>query len=273
MDPTGYHSAMRILMGTDMEGVAGVVSFDDQSYDTGRFYKQAKSLTTAEVNAAVQGLLDAGVEEVLVIDGHGPGAIEFEELHPEAKLLHGRPPAPRSLRPEIAKRYDASVMIGQHAMAGAWRGTLNHTQSSKTVEHYLLNGKPIGEIAQFALYHGASGLPLIFLSGDEAACAEAEELIPGITTAAVKEGLSRSSAITLSKEKARDLVRNRIAEAIKRYEENPIAPLVWQGPFVLEKRYLFTNVADGYDGDPRFERIDPKTVRIRSESITDIIYA
>ena len=158
-------------------------------------------------------------------------------------------------------------------MAGSWRGAMNHTQSSTTVEYYLLNGNPIGEIAQFALYHGACGLPLIFLSGDQAACQEAERLIPGITTAAVKEGLSRSAAISLSAARARDLVRTKIAEAVRAHEQTPVAPLIWPGPFVLEKRYLFTNEADRYDGDPRYERIDAKTIRIGSDSILDIIYA
>ena len=264
---------MKVLIGTDMEGVAGITSFEDQGYPTGKYYDRAKHLVTAEVNAAVQGLLDAGVDDVLVVDGHGPGAIEFEELHPAARLLHGRPTAPRSLVPAVVSRFDVAVMIGQHAMAGSWRGAMNHTQSSTTVEYYLLNGNPIGEIAQFALYHGACGRPLIFLSGDQAACQEAERLIPGITTAAVKEGLSRSAAISLSAARARDLVRTKIAEAVRAHEQTPVAPLIWPGPFVLEKRYLFTNEADRYDGDPRYERIDAKTIRIGSDSILDIIYA
>ncbi|MBT3275892.1 MAG: hypothetical protein HN368_22275, partial [Spirochaetales bacterium] len=146
-------------------------------------------------------------------------------------------------------------------------------QSSRTIEYYHLNGKPIGEIAQFAMYHGAYDLPLIFLSGDVEACAEAEELVPGIVTAAVKEGLSREAAITLSKEKARVLIRDRIALAVSRHEDNPLLPVKWDSPYVLEKRYLFTNEADGLDADPRYERIDAKTVRLQSDIITDIIYA
>ena len=70
---------MKILMVTDMEGVAGVVSFVDQSYPDGRYYDAGKRLVTGEVNAAVDGLLDAGVEETLVWDGHGAGGIDFEE--------------------------------------------------------------------------------------------------------------------------------------------------------------------------------------------------
>ena len=69
---------MKILMVTDMEGVAGVVSFVDQSYPDGRYYDAGKRLVTGEVNAAVDGLLDAGVEEVLVWDGHGAGGIDFD---------------------------------------------------------------------------------------------------------------------------------------------------------------------------------------------------
>ncbi|SVC79427.1 uncharacterized protein METZ01_LOCUS332281, partial [marine metagenome] len=52
---------MKIFMCTDIEGIAGVVSFPDQSYEGGKYHDQAKRLATREVNAAVDGLLDAGV--------------------------------------------------------------------------------------------------------------------------------------------------------------------------------------------------------------------
>ena len=34
-------------------------------------------------------------------------------------------------------------MIGQHAMAGVLDGNLHHTQNSRAVESYTLNGRPI----------------------------------------------------------------------------------------------------------------------------------
>ena len=113
---------MRVVMMTDLEGVAGVVSFGPQSYPEGKYYESAKRLLTGEVNAAVEGLLAAGVEDVLVIDGHGAGGIVFEELHPAARLLHGRPSAPSSVRNPIIASYDATIMVGQHAMANAAQG-------------------------------------------------------------------------------------------------------------------------------------------------------
>ncbi len=263
---------MKVLMMTDLEGVAGVVGFEQQSYGGAPYYEQAKHLLTAEINAAVEGLLTGGATEVLVLDMHGPGGILFEELHPAARLMHGRPLATLDVRNAIFAEYDVAVIIGQHAMAGVADGNLAHTQSSRHIDLYTLNGNPIGEIAQFALQVGAMDIPVIFLSGDHAACREIEELIPGITTAAVKQGLSRTSAISLSKEASRALIRDRIRIALERQSEDPIAPLVWDPPYILKKRYFHTDSADAAEGQPGVERLDSQTVRICSDNILDLIY-
>lgn len=262
----------RVVVGTDIEGVAGVVSIEDQSRNTGRYHDNAKKLATAEVNAAIEGLLESGVEDMLVIDGHGPGGLWFEDLHEAAHLLHGRPSAPRSVRDPILAEYDACVMIGQHAMAGIATSNQNHTQSSRDIDYYKLNGKRIGEIAQFALYNGALGLPLIFLSGEEAACQEAEELIPNIVTTCVKKGLSRGSAISMSAPASRKKIRAGIQVAVENHRKNPIPPLVWEGPFTLEKRYHFTDAADGAANQPGAERVDGQTIRYHETDIRKIVY-
>jgi D-amino peptidase len=268
---------MKVIIGTDLEGVAGVVSFEQQAFADGKYYEAAKKLTTAEINAAVEALVAAGVEDILVEDGHGAGGILFEELHPSAKLLHGHRPSYRGGVIDAAmKEYDTFMMIGQHAMAGVRDGTLNHTQSSQTIDYMKLNGKLIGETAQLALYHGALGMPLIFLSGDEAACCEAEELIPGITTVAVKKGMGRSSAISLSAQGARQKIREGVAVAVKKQQTEPLAPLTIPGPYVMEVRFFHTDVADAYTYRHRqrldVERVDAQTVRLHSNDIRDVIF-
>jgi D-amino peptidase len=217
-------------------------------------------------------LLAAGVEEVLVIDGHGPGGIYFEALHPAARLMHGRPLAPASVRDPIVAGYDVGVIIGQHAMAGVVDGNLAHTQSSRAIDYYTLNGHPIGELAQFALYCGGLGLPLIFVSGDDATCREAEALIPGITTVSVKQGLSRDSAISLAAPEARRRIREGSEIAIAQQRANPLPPLRWDPPYVLEKRFFHTDTADAAAAQPGVERVDGQTVRLYSDEILDIIY-
>jgi D-amino peptidase len=263
---------MRIYIGTDLEGVAGVSTFGVDTKPEGRSYETCKRLLTAEVNAAIDGFLEEGASEFVVSDGHGPGAIHFPDLHPRAELLHGRPLAPREVRDPLVGACDLCVMIGQHAMAGVRMGNLNHTQNSASIEQYTLNGEPIGEIAQFALYQGALGLPMALLTGDDAACREAEALLPGLVTVAVKKGLARNCALSLSADEARRRIREGAAEALRRHRAEPRTPLVWDGPFVLEKRFFHTDAADQVADAPGAERLDNRTVRFRAETIREIVY-
>jgi D-amino peptidase len=264
---------MKVIIGTDLEGVAGVVSFKLQTYEDTKYYEAAKKLLTAEVNAAVEALVGLGVDDILVEDGHGCGGIAFEDLHPAAKLLHGVPRGTPEVHLEAVQPYDVVMIVGQHAMAGVATGNMNHTQSSLSIDYYKLNGRPIGELAQYALYHGALGQPLIFVSGDEAACAEAEELLPGITTAAVKKGLGRNCAISLSATASRRRIREAVALAVKRQVESPQPPFTLPGPYMLEKRYFHTDVADAAAQHRLAERVDSQTVRLYSDDILDVIYA
>ena len=260
---------MNVFIMTDLEAVAGVSSFLEHTYPEAKYYDECKKLLTAEVNAAVDGLLEAGAKDVLVMDGHGPGGMWFQDLHVEARLIHGRPLDPKWI--DLLEDRDVAMFIGQHAMAGVQDGNLNHTMSSQHVDYYKLNGELIGEIAHFALVAGSYGVPTIYLSGDEAACREIEALIPGVITTAVKKGLSRNSTISVSAEKAHQMIREGARQAVEHHLKDPIAPLVWDGPFELEKRYFQSDFADDYAKREGIERIDSQTIRIRSDDIRETL--
>lgn len=257
---------------TDLEAVAGVVSFQHQTYDTGRYYDNAKRLLTAEVNAAVDGLLDMGATDILVADGHGYGGIWFEDLHPAAKLMHGQFPSARVFI-DVARGYDVAMMIGQHAMAGVVTGNLHHTGSSKTVDWVKINGRMVGEMAEFALGMGALDIPLIFLSGDDETCDEARQFIPEIHAVSVKKGLGRHAAISVSAHEARRRIREGVVQAVRRHREHPMPPLKWPGPYVRETRYFTTDIADSAAHRRNVERVDGQTVRVISDNVLDVLWS
>ena len=263
---------MKVFMMTDLEGVAGVVSFEDQAYEDGKYYEESKRLLTGEVNAAVEGLLEAGVDEIIVRDGHGAGGINFEMLHPAVKLIHGQTWGLKEQMLAIMRSCDVGIMIGQHAMAGVADGNLNHTQNSREITEYRLNGKPIGEIAQFAYEMGALGLPVIYLSGDSAACREAEELIPGIITTSVKEGIARNAALCLSATVAREKICNDVKNAIEKQNEQKLAPLMLSGPYCMDITCTNTTSTDMRSAAPHCKRISDLTFRVESDNILDVLY-
>jgi D-amino peptidase len=113
---------------------------------------------------------------------------------------------------------------------------------------------------------------MIFLSGDNDACREVEDLIPGITTVETKQSLSRNYAISLSADESRLRIQEGAARALSMHLQNPLPPLVWEGPYVLEKRYFHTDTADAAAAQPDIERVDSQTVRLCSDNMLDIIY-
>src|SRR5882762_611620 len=63
---------MRVLIMSDMEGVAGIINWD-QVNGGAPMYEEGRKLYTAEINAAVRGAKAAGATEIVVVDCHGAG--------------------------------------------------------------------------------------------------------------------------------------------------------------------------------------------------------
>lgn len=201
---------MKVYIVTDLEAVAGVVSMPEYCLpgrinkygrkEGGRYYEHARELATMEVNAAVEGLIEGGAREIVVLDGHGPGGLNASLIHPKGRILTGRPLV---LPWGLDRTFDAAIMIGQHAKANTDGGHLCHSFSFSR-ERTLLNGVHHGEIAFCTLRASYFGVPTVMISGDVAACEEARQLIPSIETVAVIEGQKRGSTEGMSVQEAMD---------------------------------------------------------------------
>ena len=227
---------MNVYIRTDLECIAGVVSFPEYCIPgpnelypqstAGRYYDRARQLAMHETNAAIEGLLDGGATDILVQDGHGYSALDLSTLHPWARAIAGMPlRAPAGLDDS----FDAAVMLGQHAMSNTDGGHLCHSGTGQR-DQWLLDGRPIGEIGVLALMCGHFGVPVIMISGDAAACAEARALLPGIETVEVMVGEKRGStrgmtlnemirtnvtAIHLSPHRSRQMIREAAQRCLK----------------------------------------------------------
>ena len=227
---TVFGQKPKFLIVTDMEGVGGVNNADEQLLPGQRRFDESRQLLTSEINAAVKGLVEAGAGQIVVQDGHdGSRSLSLTDLHPAAELLQGRPtPATYYLSDRL---YNGILFVGQHAMAGAKNGVLAHSQSFN-VERITLNAKPVGEIGQFAAIAGYFHIPVIMLSGDQAACDELLDLQPKAITVAVKRGAGKASAISIPHEEARNRIQAAARQAAVRIQE--FQPWKVEGPVELK---------------------------------------
>ena len=82
---------LKIFISVDMEGICGVVHSDQVNPGTPDYAAACKWMAQ-DVNAAVEGALDAGATEVVVNDSHGSMRnISPDDLHPKAILISGTP--------------------------------------------------------------------------------------------------------------------------------------------------------------------------------------
>lgn len=260
---------MKLYIVTDLEGPAGVNLWLQTREGATPENRAAKSLLTAEVNAAVEGILDAAPgSEIVVRDGHGSGGLIYEELHPEVQsIMYGINSEGNDL---LADRgdYDALLFVGQHAMANTPNAPLCHTFSSLSIDHYKLNGQLIGETGCIAARFGEMNVPTIFLAGDDKACQEAQMHIPEIVTAATKQGLGVQMALHLSPQVAQKRIREGAKAAIK--NRNDIPAFKISAPYELEIRVLEGVGIQHYLNSGKYEFVDSRTVLRRADRINDL---
>lgn len=282
---------MKIYIAVDLEGVAGVVSHGQQcQWNPGRgwgtkapdspigwyapYYEQARQLATEELNAAEQGALDASASEIWAWSAHGsfPGAFDIELVHPECHVVYAEEGGPIG----HDRSFDALFMVGQHAMAGAPFGRLAHSFHAGIVE-FSVNGRPWGEVAAAAFEFGQFGVPLAFLSGDQAACDEATALVPGIVTVPVMRGLTPkpnlfdpAATVCLSPRRARERIREAAARAVE--QRAKVAPFVVLPPYTVRTRFERAGFADHamktYQG---LRRVDETTVEKTADELEMIL--
>jgi len=220
---------------TDMEGVAGIFNTELQclSFKSPRF-EESRKLLTGEINAAVDGLFDAGATEVVVWDGHSSGEnLSVLDIHPKARLLTGSVVSPTL---ELNSSYSAVIFVGQHALAGAEKGILGHSYDSQRIQNIWVNDKPTGEIGARIMLAGTFSIPVIMLSGDTAACQEIHQLVPEAECAEVKSGVSRNAGFMLSHPAACSLIREKARRALGRL--SAFKPFRLAGP--VEVKVEFT---------------------------------
>jgi len=258
----------KIYIATDMEGISGIdtVRMVDRTHPK---YALGRRLLCEDVNAAIAGAFDGGATEVVVLDAHaGGGNFIIEDMDPRAvydRSFGGG----RGKMPSLNEDFAGLFHVGRHAKAGTLNAFLDHTQSSRTWFSYAVNGREMGEMGQLAAIAGYFGVPVLLVTSDEAACAEAQEFFPGAETVAVKWAPRRNRAVCIHPEKAHQLIREAAARAVGL--AGTVEPFVLDMPAEVTLTVNRTDYADGIAARPGVERVDARTARKTIDSPLDLL--
>jgi len=253
---------MKIYIVTDNEGLSGVSSSSYISEEKGRpdLIAESRKLLAAEINACVEGCVRGGATEIVVRDGHGGGQnVTRAMIDGRADLIGGQTPGVLLADLEGSA---GLILLGYHAMAGTPGAVCEHTMSSKTWQNVWINGRKTGEIGICAYIAGEHGVPVIMVSGDDKACAEASEWLPEAVTCQVKKGYSCDGARIPAPEKALSLITAKTEEAVRKAARCPL--LKAASPVTMRLELVSRNRTPV---NPAYRILDARTWELTQETV------
>lgn len=258
---------MKVFISADIEGVTGCTTWDETEKDKSSYQAYARQMTR-EVEGACIGANEAGAKEIIIKDAHDSGRnIDHSVLPLNTKLVRSWAGGLYSMVQELDSTFSALIYIGYHSAAGTDTNPLSHTMNTM-LDKILINGRVASEFlihSYIAAYHN---VPIVFLSGDKGLCKEAESVVPGIKTVAVKEGRGNST-INIHPELAIDMIKEGVKEALT----GDLTRYKLQLPEEFNVSIRYKNHKDAYSKShyPGVERIDEHTICFNSKDYIEVL--
>lgn len=263
-----------VYISSDMEGIAGLATWR-QVLPGGDDYPRARRLMTAEVAAACRAALDGGVGRVVVNDAHASMQNLIPEDLPEGVLCLQGSPKRGGMMAGLAGHgpFDAAAFIGYHAPSGATRANMAHTVTRR-VHGMDVNGVAAGEAWMNAAYAASLGVPVVLISGDDAACDALASAIPGLRTVPVKWSHAEEASLSLHPADARKAIHDALRTVAAMDVADLPGPMALpEPPFRLTIAFARGVHADHAEEVPGSQRVGPYEVRFEHLEFSEVYRA
>ena len=265
---TSKGDPLKVYISVDMEGIAGVVSADQLA--PGNFeYERFRRFMTDEAVAAVKGAQAAGATEVVVSDSHGNGESLLIELFPKDVRIVRSWPRHGEMMAGLDGSFAAALFVGYHSSTSNPKGVRAHTISSAHFTRLGLNGAAVTEGELNAAYAGAVGVPIVFVSGDDAAVSEVTSRLGNMESVVTKKTLGFHSAESLTPAAACDKILEGARAAVLHRDQRK--PYVIGTPVTLDISFKSYTSAEIVSYLRSVERTDAHSIRFVGHDMAEVM--
>lgn len=261
---------MKIFISTDMEGVAGVVSWNEMKSNN----KIYTTIQNTELNWVIELIkeskLNEQVEEIVICDSHSRGEnLPFGGISDHRVSWIRGYPRPFYMMQGLDNSFDLVMLLGYHGKVGSFRAGMDHTYAGSCIYNIRLNGKEVGETEINAYYAGVFGVPVGLITGDDVLEKQVKEFFgndfPFVRT---KEGIGRFSAKVYHPVKVKEAYEKAFEKLLEQLDSLEVKKL--NGEITLEVDLVTTVVADAVAIIPGLTRTSGRTVRYTSTEYLEI---
>lgn len=255
---------MKVFISVDMEGASGITTWDEVV--PGRmFYEQSRHLITQDVNAAIEGALEAGATEILVNESHdGMRNLLLDKLNPKARVIRGFRGKKLAMMEGIDSSFDKVFLVGYHARAGTPGAILNHTFFNE-IHNFWINDVLVGEGGVSTALAGCFGVPVALITGDDKAAAQMRELVPSVEVAVVKNGISRYSADCINPQESYSIIK----EAAMRAMSASVEPYRVKKPGKMVAEFTTLEMGSLACWVPGVSSVEPRKVSCMGDDVAE----
>jgi D-amino peptidase len=257
---------MKVWISCDMEGVAGIVDWD-QCRPGAPGYELGRALLLDEVNAAIEGAVAGGADEIIVNDSHSTMAnLDPRKLAGGARYLSGRH-KPLYMMQGLDETVDAIFFVGYHGSISGLTSTMSHTYNPEVFSAARLGDREVGESGINALIAAHYNVPIALVTGDSVTQDETAPFAPGAVQVVTKESTSRFSALSLHPDESCRLIREGASEAVARVASGAASAPRIARPATLELDVQTADMADVATWVRGVDLLDTRTVGITDDDL------
>ncbi|UIJ33770.1 M55 family metallopeptidase [Allobranchiibius sp. GilTou73] len=255
---------MKVYISFDFEGVAGIVDWE-QCREGGAAYALGCELMLGEVNAAIDGAVEGGADEIVVNDSHStmrnldPSALAHEVMYVSGRHKQ------HYMMQQLDDSFDVIFFVGYHGSISGAASTLSHTYNPEVFAAARVNGVEVGESGINALVADHYAVPIGLVTGDDATQQQTAPFARNAVRVVTKYSDSRFSAKNLHPTASRRLIRAGALEAVQRASSGGLARVDLTHPVQLDLDVQTGDMAEVGSWVKGAERIGTRTIRIESD--------
>lgn len=258
---------MKIFISADIEGIAGIVDFNETDKSKPEYELYAEQMAK-EVAAACEAANKAGAMEIWVKDAHDTGKnININSLPENVKLIRSWSGHPYLMMEEINNTFDAALMVGYHSGGSMAGNPLSHTLM-RILNYVKINGRLADEFLINTYTAASVNVPVVFLSGDNQLCQNVRQYNTNIRTVSSNDGIG-GSVVSIHPQIVLDKIRKGVEESLK----DDIAKCAINLPERFEVEIKFNSHILAYKASfyPGMRSLDSTRVFYETEDYFDVL--
>lgn len=264
---------MKIYISCDIEGLAGIATFDMEKEDTANFRELYHRHVKWVIDGIQQSSVNDQVEEITISDSHSKGVnlnyLRLSEMDDRISLVNGFPRMDYMMS-SLDDSYDVIIFLGYHAGIGKKYGSMDHGYSASVAYDLHINNSYVNETTINAAYAGEMGVPVGLIIGESGLKEQLKDegMLPNVAYVSTKQSLARYA----SKSYPMRQVQADITAATKELVESELSSLplfTFAMPAMVELQCFTTAQADRIEMMNNMKRLDGRTVEFECSTMDD----